>query len=72
MTSEERKCFYKELMALAIPLALLGCFVLHWTVMLIYCVMCMDEIVKLPFIRPHYNRYIWIKNLTRENGSVKS
>lgn len=56
----------------SIPLALLGCFVFRWPVMVIYCVMCLDEIVKLPFIRPHYNRYIWIKNLTRENGSLKS
>lgn len=53
----------------ALPLALLGTFVFHWPVMVIYCVMCLDEIVKVPFIRPHYNRYIWLKNLTRENSS---
>jgi len=52
----------------AIPLSLLGCFVFHWPVMAVYCVMCLDEIVKVPFIRKRYNRYLWLKNLTHENG----
>ena len=52
----------------AIPLALLGCFVFHWPVMVVYIVMCMDEIVKVPFIKRHYDKYIWLKNLTRENA----
>ena len=26
---------------------------------------CLDEIVKLPFLKWHYNKYIWVKNLTR-------
>ena len=54
---------------LAIPLSLLACFVFHWPVMVVYCIMCLDEIVKVPFIRRRYNRYLWLRNLTRENGS---
>ncbi len=50
----------------AIPLALLGCFVFKWPVMAVYVVMCLDEIVKVPFIKWRYNKYIWLKNLTRE------
>jgi len=34
--------------------------------MVVYMLMCADEIVKLPFIYPHYRKYIWVKNLTRE------
>ena len=52
----------------AIPLALLGCFVFHWPVMVVYIVMCLDEIVKLPFIRGRYNKYLWVNNLTRETA----
>ena len=52
----------------AIPLALLGCFVFHWPVMWVYIVMCLDEIVKVPFIERHYDKYIWLKNLTREDA----
>ncbi len=50
----------------AIPLALLGCFVFDWPVMVVYVAMCLDEIVKVPFIKGRYNKYIWLKNLTRE------
>ena len=49
----------------AIPLALIACLVLHLPVMVVYVVMCLDEIVKVPFIRWRYNKYIWLKNLTK-------
>ncbi|MGN1021463.1 MAG: MATE family efflux transporter [Aristaeellaceae bacterium] len=52
----------------AVPLALLGCFVFRWPVMAVYAVMCMDEIVKVPFIRRRYNRGLWVNNLTRESA----
>ena len=50
----------------SLPLSLLGTFVFQWPVMLVYIVMCADEIVKLPFIYPHYKKYKWVKNLTIE------
>ncbi len=50
----------------AIPLSLLGCFVFDWPVMVVFIVMCLDEIVKVPFIKWRYNKFIWLKNLTRE------
>lgn len=50
----------------AIPLSLLACFVFHWPVMVVYCIMCLDEVVKVPFIRRRYNRFLWLNNLTRE------
>ena len=49
----------------AIPLSLLGCFVFHWPVMVVYMVMCCDEIIKFPFIYLRFNTDIWVKNLTR-------
>ena len=53
----------------AIPLALLGTFVFNWPVMLIYVVMCIDEIIKVPFIYPRYKKYLWVNNLTREENA---
>lgn len=50
----------------ALPLALLGTFVFHWPVIVVYIVMCADEIVKLPWLYPRYRKYLWLKNLTRE------
>ncbi|MBR4962024.1 MAG: MATE family efflux transporter [Clostridia bacterium] len=52
---------------IALPLALIGTFVLDLPVMVVYIVMCMDEIIKVPFIYPHYRKYLWVKNLTEEN-----
>lgn len=49
----------------AIPLACMGCFIFHWPVMVVYVVMCMDEIVKIPFIWPRYKKKIWLRNLTK-------
>lgn len=50
----------------AIPASLIACFVLKWPVLVVYVIMCLDEIVKLPFLKWHYNKYIWVKNLTRD------
>lgn len=55
----------------SLPLALLGTFVFHWPVMVVYILMCADEIVKLPWIYPRYKKYLWLSNLTRENVSVE-
>lgn len=52
----------------SLPLSLLGTFVFDLPVMLVYILMCADEIVKLPFIYPHYKKYKWVKNLTREEA----
>lgn len=52
---------------IAIPLSMLACFVFHWPVMVVYMIMCCDEIIKFPFIRLRFNTHIWLKNLTKEN-----
>ncbi len=54
---------------LALPLALLGLFVWGWPPMVVYVVMCLDEIVKAPFIRLRYNKYIWLRDLTRSQAA---
>lgn len=51
---------------IALPLSFIGCQVFDWPVMVVYMVMCADEIVKMPFLIPRYRKYIWLKNLTRE------
>ena len=53
----------------ALPLALLGTFVFDWPVMVVYILMCSDEIVKLPWLYPRYKKYLWINNLTRKENS---
>ncbi len=49
----------------AVPLALLAAFVFRWPVLVVYAIICLDEIVRVPFIRRRYNRFLWLRNLTR-------
>lgn len=53
---------------IAIPLALLGTFIFNWNVIVIYILMSVDEIIKVPFVYPRYKKYKWLKNLTRQNS----
>ena len=49
----------------AIPLALLGAFVFHWPVLLVYACTCLDEVGKIPWVMLRFRKYKWVKNLTR-------
>ncbi len=51
----------------AIPISLLGAFVFDLPVIIVYLLVCSDEIIKVPWIYPRYKKYIWLKNMTREN-----
>ena len=51
---------------IAIPLSLFGLFVWNWPIIAVYVVMCMDEIIKVPVLYWYSNKYVWLKNLTRE------
>lgn len=55
----------------ALPLALLGAFVFKWPTMVVYILMCSDEIVKLPWLFKRYKKYIWLKNLTHDAGELR-
>jgi len=35
-------------------------------VMVVYCIVNLDEIVKIPAVYLHYKKYIWVRNITRE------
>ena len=51
---------------IAIPLALLGAFALHWPVLAVYACTCLDEVGKIPWVMVHYRKYRWVRDLTRE------
>lgn len=50
---------------IAIPLALLGAFVFHWHVLLVYACTCLDEVGKIPWVMIRFRKYKWVRNLTR-------
>ncbi len=50
----------------SVPLGFFAAFVLRLPVMAVYCIVNLDEIVKLPAVYLHYKKYIWVRNITRE------
>ena len=54
---------------IAIPLALLGAFVFHWPVLLVYACTCLDEVGKIPWVMCRFRKYRWVKDLTRNNAA---
>ena len=49
----------------SIPLALLGAFVFHWPVLLVYACTCLDEVGKIPWVMYRFRKYKWVQNLTQ-------
>ncbi len=52
---------------IALPLALLGTFVFHWPVWMVYACTCLDEVGKIPWVMLHFRKYKWVRDLTRAN-----
>ncbi len=50
---------------IAIPLALLGAFVLHWSPLAVYACTCLDEVGKIPWVMLRLRKYKWVQDLTR-------
>lgn len=50
----------------AVPLSYIAAFVLKCPVLLVYFVLNLDELVKLPAVFKHYRKYKWLKNLTEK------
>ena len=55
----------------AIPLALLGAFVFHWPVLLVYACTCLDEVGKIPWVMARFRKYKWVNNLTRDTEGAQ-
>ena len=50
---------------IAIPLALCGAFVFHWSPLAVYSCTCLDEVGKIPWVMIRVRKYKWVKDLTR-------
>ncbi len=48
-----------------VPLGFLAAFVFGAPIWLVYIIISLDEIVKLPAVYLHYKKNIWVKNITR-------
>ncbi len=57
-------CDTITLWCITVPLGLVCAFWLKLPVVVVYFVLNLDEIVKLPMVYRHYKKYKWVKSLT--------
>lgn len=57
-------CDSVTLWCIIVPLGCICAFILKLPVMVVYFVLNLDEIIKLPVVYKYYKKYKWIKNLT--------
>lgn len=50
-----------------VPLSLMAAFWWKLPAPVVFLLCSMDEIIKLPAVFHHYRKYIWLRNITREN-----
>lgn len=61
------KCDAVTMWVILIPIGMIAAFVLKLPVMVVYFIISMDEIIKLPAVYSHYKKYKWVRNLTEIN-----
>ncbi len=58
------KCDAVTMWCFAVLLGYITVFVWKLPVLMVYFVLNLDELVKLPALFKHYKKYKWVKNLT--------
>ena len=61
------KCDAVTMWVILIPIGMITAFVLKLPIMVVYFIIIMDEIIKLPAVYRHYKKYNWVRNLTELN-----
>lgn len=61
------KCDVVTMWVILIPIGMITAFVLKLPIMVVYFIISMDEIIKLPAVYRHYKKYNWVRNLTELN-----
>lgn len=59
-------CDTVTLWCVTVPLGLIAAFVLDMPVLVVYFIVNLDEIIKLPAVYIHYKKYKWVKDLTKK------
>lgn len=63
-------CDTITLWAIIIPLGLLAAFVFKLPVLVVYLIVSLDEIIKLPVVFARFFKYKWLKNITRGSEEI--
>ena len=63
------KCDTITMWLFAVPVGFLAAFVFHLPVVIVFLIVNLDEVVKVPAAIIHYKKYGWLRNITREQAS---
>ncbi|MDO5560532.1 MAG: MATE family efflux transporter [Oscillospiraceae bacterium] len=61
------KCDSITMWCVTVPIGLLAAFVFRLSPVIVYVMINIDEIVKLPAVYIHYQKHLWLKNLTNSD-----
>lgn len=61
-------CDAVTLWGIIVPVGWVAAFVYRAPVLVVYFLLNLDEIIKLPVVYWHYKKYKWVRNLTEEVG----
>ena len=64
------KCDLVTMWFIIVPLGLIAAFVLDLPVIVVYFLLNLDEMIKLPAVYRHYKKYNWVNNLTRKDEEL--
>lgn len=59
-------CDTITLWCITVPLGMTAAFVCRASVLTVYVLLNLDEVIKLPVVYRHYKKYNWVRNLTEE------
>lgn len=59
-------CDSVTMWAFIVPVGFLAAFVFDWPVMVVYFLLNLDEIVKIPVVIIHYKKYKWVRNIIND------
>lgn len=60
------KCDAIVMWCIIIPCGAIAAFLLKVPIGLVFLILNLDELIKLPAVFIHYKKYLWVKNLTKE------
>ena len=61
-------CDAVTLWCVTVPIGVAAAFIFHAPVMVVYFLLNLDEIIKLPAVFRRFYKYRWVRNLTAEGS----
>ncbi len=65
-------CDAVTMWVVVVPIGLISAFILDLPVAMVYIIINIDEIIKLPAVYRNYKKYRWVNNLTKTESSKKT